>query len=43
MEELIQFKRKERDYNSVKDLDDAESSLDECITFLNRHNDEYLN
>lgn len=43
MEELIQFKRKESDYNSVKDLDDAESSLDECITFLNRHNDEYLN
>lgn len=43
MEELIQFKRKEGDYNSVKYLDDAESSLDECITFLNRHNDEYLN
>ena len=43
MEELIQFKRKESDYNSVKDLDDAESGLDECITFLNRHNDEYLN
>ena len=42
-EELIQFKRKEGDYNSVKDLDDAESSLDEYITFLNRHNDEYLN
>ena len=42
-EELIQFKRKEGDYNSVKNLDYAESSLDDCITFLNRHNDEYLN
>ena len=43
MEELIQFKRKEGDYNNVEALDYAESSLDECITFLNRHNDEYLN
>ena len=43
MEELIQFKRKEGDYNKVEALDYAESSLDECITFLNRHNDEYLN
>ena len=43
MEELIQFKQKEGDYNNVEALDYAESSLDECITFLNRHNDEYLN
>lgn len=43
MEELIQFKSKELAYNSTEALDSAESSLDECITFLNRHNDEYLN
>ena len=43
MEELIQFKQREGDYNNVEALDYAESSLDECITFLNRHNDEYLN
>lgn len=43
MEELIQFKSKEHAYNSIEALDYAESNLDECITFLNRHNDEYLN
>lgn len=43
MEELIQFKSKELAYNSTEALDYAESNLDECITFLNQHNDEYLN
>lgn len=43
MEELIQFKRKEGDYNNVEYLECAESSLDECITSLNNHCDEYLN
>lgn len=43
MEELIQFKRKEGDYNSVYRLDYAESRLDECITSLNDHYNEYLN
>lgn len=43
MEELIQFKRKESDYNNVEDLDYAESNLDECITSLNNHYYEYLN
>ena len=42
MEELIQFKRKEGDYNSVNRLDYAESRLNECITSLNDHYNEYL-
>jgi hypothetical protein len=42
MEELIQFKRKEGDYNNVEDLDYAESNLDECITSLNNHYYEHL-
>jgi hypothetical protein len=42
MEELIQFKRKEGDYNGVNQLDYAELRLDECITSLNNHYNEYL-
>lgn len=42
MEELIQFKQKEGDYNNVEDLDYAESNLDECITSLNNHYYEHL-
>jgi hypothetical protein len=42
MEDLIKFKRKEGDYNGVNQLDYAELRLDECITSLNNHYNEYL-
>lgn len=43
MERIIMFKEEELPYCKAEDIEDAESSLDKCITCLNRHYDEYLN
>ena len=42
MELLLSFRASERDYNNTLHLDIAERNLDDAITFINTHYDEYL-